>query len=85
MSVMGEALAGLGRFREAEPLLLRAWDHLAERRDCAQRLVSLYEAWHTAEPGGGFDAKAAQWKGRLEELPLPELHLPPAPSTADKK
>jgi hypothetical protein len=33
----------------------------------AQALADLYAAWHKAEPDKGHDAKAAEWKGRLEQ------------------
>ena len=28
-------------------------------------LVDLYEAWHAAEPGKGYDAKATEWRAKL--------------------
>ena len=31
----------------------------------AKRLVKFYESWHTAEPGKGHDAKAAEWRAKL--------------------
>jgi hypothetical protein len=51
-SVLGGCLARLGRFQEAEPLLLRGHEGLAAaaarapyRRAALTRLVALYEAW----------------------------------------
>jgi hypothetical protein len=32
-----------------------------------QGLVELYEARHEAEPGQGYDAKAAEWRMKLEQ------------------
>ncbi len=35
--------------------------------------MRLYEAWDKADPGKGYDAKAAQWKARLDALtPAPD-------------
>ncbi len=64
------------RFAEAEPLLLAMHEQLVgspPRRDGSpaqtqasiERLVNLYESWHTAEPGKGYDAKAAEWRAKL--------------------
>jgi hypothetical protein len=36
--------------------------HRAEVLTC---LVELYEAWQTAEPGKGYDARAAEWREKL--------------------
>ncbi len=30
-----------------------------------ERLVSLYESWDAAEPGQGYNAKAAEWRAKL--------------------
>ncbi len=30
-----------------------------------ERLAEFYESWHTAEPGKGYDAKAAEWRAKL--------------------
>jgi hypothetical protein len=30
-------------------------------------MVDLYSAWHTAEPGKGYDAKLAEWKSKLDD------------------
>ena len=34
-----------------------------------ERLVKFYESWHTAEPGKGYDTKAAEWRAKLAEGP----------------
>jgi hypothetical protein len=82
ISLMGESLRDLGRFADAEPLLLKAWAHLnalakppALKRDHAVRLVKLYEAWDKAEPGRGHQANAARWKESLDAL---SAAIPPA-------
>jgi len=64
---------------EAHPIYLAAKDRGPTHKDtiaCVQALVDLYTAWHAAEPGKGFDAKAAEWKAKL---PAPE---PAAAETA---
>lgn len=30
------------------------------------KYVELYTEWHSAEPDKGYDAKAAEWKAKLE-------------------
>ena len=32
-----------------------------------ERLVDLYESWHAAEPGKGYDAKTTEWRAKLPE------------------
>ena len=79
-SRLGGALLGQGRFAEAEPLLLSGHEGLLassqtprEPQDrlseAAERLVDLYAAWDKAEPGKGYDAKAAEWRGKLPSKP----------------
>jgi hypothetical protein len=34
----------------------------------AQALIDLYTAWDVAEPGKGYDTKAAEWKAKLDEI-----------------
>ena len=34
---------------------------------CIERLISLYSAWHAAEPEEGYDAKAAEWRAKLPQ------------------
>ncbi len=66
----------LQRYQEAETGLLEAHelifsslgpDH--ERTiEQIKSLVDLYSAWHEAEPGQGYDAKAAQWRAKMAEV-----------------
>lgn len=77
LSNMGRARAGIGydaaRFAQAESELLEAHallvkDAAPSPRDtieCTRALVALYTAWNESEPGKGYDAKAAEWAGRL--------------------
>ena len=39
-------------------------------------LIQLYDYWHVAEPGKGYDAKAAEWRAKL---PTPEAANAPGP------
>ena len=32
-----------------------------------ESLIDIYEARHAAEPGKGYDAKAAEWRAKLPE------------------
>lgn len=79
LTALGRARVGVGydaeRFALAESNLLEAhpiFDAAKDRgpthmdtRECVQALVDLYTAWHAAEPGKGYDAKAAEWKSEL--------------------
>ncbi len=72
-SVRGACLSGLGRFAEAEPLLLDSYPVLKERqgvestyaKDALKRIVDLYEAW-------GKPAKAAEYRALTPEPDRPE-------------
>jgi tetratricopeptide (TPR) repeat protein len=76
---LAQVLRAQARFPEAEEQLLRAESvcpsalgvSSARHRDCIELLGSLYEAWNTIAPGKGHDAKAAEWKGKLEALSAP--------------
>jgi len=65
---LARAFAMAGSYAEAEPLLLSALDcfndaaRASDRAEAIERLVSLYEAWDVADPGNGFDQKAAEWR-----------------------
>ncbi len=37
------------------------------KAEALERIVNLYEAWHAAEPDEGYDAKAAEWRAKVEE------------------
>ncbi len=70
---MGLLMSKLGRHDEGVDLLLEAHQLLAEgfggdhKRTigCIKLLIKLYDAWHTAEPGKGYDTKAAEWRGKI--------------------
>jgi len=71
---MGILLQDQGRLAEAEPFFRETLEKrrrtLGEEHPdtlaCAQALVDLYTAWDKAEPGKGYDAKAAEWRSRIE-------------------
>jgi eukaryotic-like serine/threonine-protein kinase len=77
LTALGRARAALPFDRERFPLaeanLIEAYpiysDTRGEKhrstRDCTQALADLYGKWDTAEPGKGFNAKAAEWKSKL--------------------
>lgn len=81
----GGTLGELGEYQRSENALLEAESMYSSQVDPAHvdlievrsGLVSLYTTWHAAEPGQGYDIKAAHWRARLpadhpEYAPLPE-------------
>ena len=92
-SCLGGALLAQSRFVDAEPPLLEGFEGLAAAkntprepggplREACQRVVKLYESWDEAEPGKGYDVKAAEWRAELEALTpavAPSDHAPSAP------
>ena len=70
---LGRVWTGLNRFAEAEPALLEAeralgtgqGAPLGQHKESLEAIVTLYESWHAAEPGKGYDAQAAEWRGKL--------------------
>jgi len=71
---LGAARSSLSTFAAAETNLLEAHSLLLASRgpthkettDCTKALADLYTRWHAAEPEAHHDAKAAEWKARLE-------------------
>ena len=84
-SALGEALAGLGRFAEAEPLVLSGYEGVEARKETigrrqayyvgetARRVVWLYEVWKKPE-------KAAEWRAKLAMVGHPPS-TPAGPAT----
>ena len=74
-------LTVMKRFEQAEDQLLEALamyedtsvpithpPHFEEfTNDLAAAGADLYDAWHTAEPDAGYDAKAAEWRAKLPD------------------
>lgn len=69
----GTCLTGLERFAEAEKPQLEARDIIGRALppdhpiagEMSKSLAQLYEAWDKAEPGNGYDAKAAEWRKKV--------------------
>ena len=69
-------LNAMERFGEAESHVLRAHAIFEAvlgpvhelTLGAVSDLATLYDAWHAAEPGKGYDAKAAEWRAKREEL-----------------
>ena len=69
----GMTLAKLRRHEDAEETLLESHQILSaalgpdhERTiKVNESLADLYTAWHEAEPGNGYDTKAAEWRAKL--------------------
>ncbi len=69
MSRLGGTLTRLGRFAEAEPLLLEGYgsidpppEEAHHQLEALARLIDLYESWHAAQPDAGYEAKAGEWR-----------------------
>jgi tetratricopeptide (TPR) repeat protein len=69
-SRLGGAIAGEGKFVEAEPLLLESYTALSRaplvsvdyKRQAIERIIRLYESWEKPE-------QASEWRQRLESEP----------------
>ena len=76
LTTLGMARMGLRQYSAAESSLLEAQGIFAltpgprpkNVRDCHQALVDMYVAWNKAEPGKGYDAKAAEWSKKLAAI-----------------
>ncbi len=76
------------RFAKAEPLLLAMHAQIVESSNespskiqaSIERLVSLFDSWHAAEPGKGYDAKAAEWRAKLPAAGTDQPEPPTHPS-----
>ncbi len=81
MSTLGEAIAELDRYTEAEPLLIDGYEGITRdplawplrRREALERIVALYEQWELAEPGQGRKAQALSWKKKREKSAVPAV------------
>ncbi len=73
---LGECQASTGHYAEAEESLLKAYQirtaspstNAEAKTEVVQLLVGVFDAWHAAEPGKGYDAKATEWRAKLESL-----------------
>ncbi len=92
LTAIGRARVGVGyqaeRFALAESNFLEAYSIYLAAKDrgpkhkqtieCVQALIDLYNAWHAAEPGKGYDAKAAEWQAKLDAAKAPPADPPAA-------
>jgi serine/threonine protein kinase/cell division protein ZapA (FtsZ GTPase activity inhibitor) len=76
---LGSTRAKLSEFAKAEVNLLEADSifvrtlgptHNKDVHECTQAIVDLYAVWNNAEPGKGYDAKAAEWKKKMDALSM---------------
>ena len=56
-----ESFATLESRADAIPVAYRE----VRLRDAIERIINLYDAWHAAEPGKGYDARAAEWRAKM--------------------
>ena len=76
---LGEALVGLKRYAEAEPLLVEAQEVLSAdataaqswKRTSVELLARLYVEWNGLEPQARKVELAERWGNRLREMPPP--------------
>jgi hypothetical protein len=69
------SIGAMGRFSEAETLMLTAWNSIAAlpyvnipyKQRWLKTIVRFYESWDAAEPGKGYAEKAAEWRAMREE------------------
>lgn len=90
LMLLGKARAGIAQFTSAEVNLLEAHPLFVKTlsinrksaRACSEALVDLYSKWNMAEPGKSYDAKAAEWRGKITPMPA-EPGKPDAKGTSD--
>ena len=66
----------MNRFEEASPLVLESYQIIESSlgtdhpltKSIVTELAVIHETWHEAEPDGGYDAKAAEYRALLEKL-----------------
>lgn len=77
LTILGRSLVGTGEsshLAAAEQRLIEAHRIFvtlhggahSNVEETVHALITLYEGRHAAEPGGGFDAKAAEWRARVD-------------------
>jgi serine/threonine protein kinase len=75
--ILGAALAGMGRFREAEQPLTNGYaviknnfgpgsDH--RKHDTLRRIVKMYESWNAAEPDRAREDRLNHWRAELNRF-----------------
>ncbi len=84
LAILGDAEGATSQFAEGEATLLEAHELLAEgfgddhdrTTKCITRIITLYQSWHSAEPGKGYDDNAAEWRQKMAELQNQSDHPP---------
>jgi hypothetical protein len=69
-NLLGAILCGLGRYPDAEPLLVESYQGLindpgvraVKKKEMLERLVHLYESWDAAEAGNAYAEQAAEYR-----------------------
>ena len=77
---LGRLWLATGTFAQAETEMLEVQRIMAtakgvppfRRTQGLKSLAELYEAWNKAEPGKGYEAKAAEWKAKLSTMGAPD-------------
>ncbi len=72
---LGRTLLGLGQLDEAEDMLLAAYDVASASKAAPDRFVvfvmqsiaAVYDALHKADPDGGHDGAAAEWREKIQQ------------------
>ena len=76
LMILGKARTGQGQYAAAEASLLEAHRILIQSpnplprdaREFTQAIIDLYIAWDITKPGMGYNAKAVDWKRKLDAL-----------------
>jgi tetratricopeptide (TPR) repeat protein len=91
-NALADCLVAQQRRADAEPLLIAVEKDAqgpgvtpAARAAAIDRLVAFYAAWHAAEPTQGYDAKAVEWKMKMEAQKRAELEAKPKEKATEKK
>jgi hypothetical protein len=71
-NLLGAILCGLGRYAEAEPLLVESYEKLRDdpgvrqerKKELLDRIVRLYDLWEVAEPDIRRAQQAAKYKAQ---------------------
>ena len=88
---LAAALLRRGEYAKAEEILRSTSDDVfssaaidqAAIDGVCEGLAKLYERWHAAEPGQGYDTKAAEWRATLAALSAGDMQAPESPPDSD--
>ena len=73
---MGRMLSDQGAFEQARPYYLESLEILQQAFgkdnpiaiESLEAMIELHDAWHEAEPDGGHDAKAEEYRAQLDAI-----------------